>query len=62
MHGTFTSSRPLAISFLFAAASFLVGSGQPRWMDRPFFGLEPVGNHAIHILDLQVAGNATAGR
>jgi hyperosmotically inducible protein len=24
--------------------------GQPRWMNRPFFGLEPVGSHAIHIL------------
>jgi osmotically-inducible protein OsmY len=24
--------------------------GQSRWMNRPFFGLEPVGNHAIHIL------------
>lgn len=24
--------------------------GQPRWMSRPFFGLEPVGDYAIHIL------------
>jgi len=24
--------------------------GQARWMDSPFFGLEPVGNYAIHIL------------
>jgi osmotically-inducible protein OsmY len=24
--------------------------GQPRWMNGPFFGLEPVGDYAIHIL------------
>jgi len=24
--------------------------GQPRWMSGPFFGLEPVGDYAIHIL------------
>jgi hypothetical protein len=24
--------------------------GQPRWTGRPFFGLEPVGDYAIHIL------------
>jgi hyperosmotically inducible protein len=24
--------------------------GQPRWTDGPFFGLEPVGDYAIHIL------------